>query len=70
MELVTIDEKRCRGCELCRQACPKGALAPAAELNADGYHPMQLQGENGCTGCAMCALMCPHVAITRVVRPK
>ncbi len=66
---VVIDEKYCKGCELCAAACPKGLLALDEEhLNSKGYHPAHLTGE-GCTGCALCAIACPDAAIT-VYREK
>ena len=37
-----IDIERCKGCELCRDACPQDVLALAEELNAKGYRPVVL----------------------------
>ncbi|MBP8949879.1 MAG: 4Fe-4S binding protein, partial [Candidatus Promineofilum sp.] len=39
---VVIDIERCKGCELCRDACPQDVLALAEELNAKGYRPVIL----------------------------
>lgn len=65
MPKVTINEERCRGCELCTTACPKHIISLAkAKLNAAGYHPAEVTDQSQCIGCAMCARMCPHVAIT------
>ncbi len=65
MAKITIDEKICKGCEMCVRACPKHLIALSKELiNAKGYHPAQLTDESQCTGCASCAAMCPDVAIT------
>lgn len=62
---VIIDTERCKGCELCRDACPPGVLALADELNGKGYHPVfLLDPDHDCTGCALCATVCPDGCIT------
>ena len=51
---------RCKGCELCVQACPMGVLAVDTEkVNVKGYHPIGAVNPDKCTGCASCAVMCP-----------
>ncbi|HET7770125.1 MAG TPA: ferredoxin family protein [Chloroflexota bacterium] len=62
---VAIDRERCKGCGLCVEACPRGALRLSTELNAGGYRPAELPSEAAvrCTGCAVCGLVCPDVAI-------
>ncbi len=62
---VTIQTDRCKGCGLCVQACPQHVLAFAADFNARGYRPVQLdEREHACTGCGVCALVCPDVVFT------
>lgn len=40
MAKVTVNEDRCKGCELCVAACPKGIMKlDKAKLNTKGYHP-------------------------------
>ncbi len=61
---IEVDERYCKGCEICAQACPKGLIHMSQDrFTAKGYHPAELTGE-GCTGCAICALVCPEAAIT------
>ncbi|MGF1505075.1 MAG: 4Fe-4S dicluster domain-containing protein [Chloroflexi bacterium] len=63
---ITIDQDRCKGCELCTGVCPKDVLVMDNDtLNAKGYHPALLQDPDElCTGCAQCAVICPDVCIT------
>jgi len=65
MSKITIREERCKGCELCVDACPKKILKLAEDkINAKGYHPVSMTDESKCTQCAACATMCPDVVIT------
>ena len=64
MRKVVIDEDKCKGCELCVNACPKGVLELAGErMNIKGFHPASLKDEESCISCAFCAMMCPDVCI-------
>ncbi len=66
MPTIRVDEKYCKGCELCLDACPRRIIElDMSRLNAKGYHPAGLKkgSEDKCTGCASCAAMCPDCAI-------
>jgi 2-oxoglutarate ferredoxin oxidoreductase subunit delta len=68
---ITIDEARCKGCELCITACPKALISPAAYVTARGYHPAVLTDPTfACTGCLLCATVCPEAAITVYREPR
>lgn len=61
---ITIDEDRCKGCELCTSVCPKNLIVMASYFSARGYRPARLADPNGmCTGCLLCSTICPDVAI-------
>ncbi|MEO0077599.1 MAG: 4Fe-4S binding protein [candidate division WOR-3 bacterium] len=60
---VTIDKNRCKGCDLCTHACPKGVLAMSKEINNKGYFFASVVNQPVCIGCRFCAFTCPEVAI-------
>ena len=62
---IVVDVERCKGCALCRGACPHGVIEIADELNGKGYRPVMLvDPDSRCTGCALCAVVCPDAGIT------
>jgi 2-oxoglutarate ferredoxin oxidoreductase subunit delta len=66
-----IDTDRCKGCELCVGACPKGVLAlDTSVVNRLGHHPVRLTNEDACTSCVLCARICPDAVFTVYARPR
>ena len=62
---IVIDAERCKGCELCRPACPQSVIQLAESLNTNGYRPAAFVDPTlSCTGCALCAVVCPDGCIT------
>lgn len=64
MAKVSFQEELCKGCELCRQVCPRGIIEMGEHINSMGYHPARVVDEKKCVGCAFCAMMCPDVVIS------
>lgn len=67
---ITIDESRCKGCELCASVCPRQLIAMADRINRLGYRPAEFRQPEetegkwkGCTGCTVCGVICPDCAI-------
>lgn len=63
MAKVVFNEERCKGCELCINACPKKIIHLADHFNANGFRPAEVTNMAECIGCAFCARMCPDVVI-------
>ena len=62
---VVVDAERCKGCDLCVEACPSDVLSPSpCEVNAKGYRYVFVKDPEGCIGCANCGLVCPDGCLT------
>lgn len=53
---VSVNEKWCKGCEICVAFCPKQALT-MENGKVKVIHP------ESCTGCQLCEIYCPDFAI-------
>lgn len=60
---VVFDIQKCKGCELCIEACKEDALVLSEKLNNKGYKYV-IANNDLCTGCVNCALVCPDAVIT------
>jgi 2-oxoglutarate ferredoxin oxidoreductase subunit delta len=55
---LEIEPRRCKGCGVCVQSCPKGVLVLNAEGKADAKEIAQ------CIFCGICEQRCPDFAIS------
>ena len=60
---VIINIDKCKGCELCIEACPEETLALSGKINQKGYR-YAITVNHTCTGCVKCAIVCPEGIIT------
>lgn len=65
MSRISVDQRFCKGCGLCVDACPQQIMVlNMQEISPKGYHPAYCSNPEACTSCLSCAQMCPDVAIT------
>jgi 2-oxoglutarate ferredoxin oxidoreductase subunit delta len=55
---IVIEIEKCKGCEVCLDACPNQVLALSPRVNSKGYH-YTVKVNSDCTGCANCAVVAP-----------
>ena len=61
---IIIDVKRCKGCGLCIDACPKKHIRLAEQEDSRGVRVACFKDRDECTGCGFCYIVCPDVAVT------
>ncbi len=61
--MITVNEKLCKGCNLCTEFCPKKVYKESGELSKKSVHVPVPINQDKCTKCGLCALMCPDQAI-------
>jgi len=66
---IEVDIERCKGCNVCVNACPTGVLTLSKAVNAKGYPYSFMLNPDACIGCASCGYVCPDGCI-RVYKIK
>ncbi|MCZ7395869.1 MAG: 4Fe-4S binding protein [Candidatus Methanoperedens sp.] len=71
-KLLDYDYKRCNGCGICFEVCPKKAieLGPVIEIATGLDAPPVIIDHTKCSFCGMCAAFCPVRAINMSVNEK
>ncbi|MCP4726448.1 MAG: ferredoxin family protein [bacterium] len=60
---IFIDERLCKGCDICVELCGKDVFTVSEQINKKGYYvPLPTKIEN-CSGCMICELICPEIAV-------
>lgn len=63
---IYVDEAMCKGCNLCIEFCPKGALSSSDKMNKKAVFPPKVDVAK-CNVCGTCTLYCPDFALFKVV---
>ncbi len=61
---VKIEEKFCKGCDICVYFCPKEVLELSEERNEKGYNVAEVVKPEECIQCGLCEENCPDLAIS------
>ncbi len=71
-KLLDYDYKRCSGCGICVEVCPKKAieLGPLIEIATGLEAPPVIIDHTKCSFCGMCAAFCPVKAVRMTVNDK
>lgn len=60
---VTVDQDRCKGCNLCVEVCPNKLFVSGGPLNAQGHRVVVMIDTPYCTACLDCVQICPDNAL-------
>ena len=66
---IEIEIEKCKGCELCVDACPQDVIRLKDRVNSKGYHYAYMEYPEKCTACTNCALVCPDgvISVYRII---
>jgi len=67
--VIVVDIQRCKGCQVCVDACPTEVIGMSQEVNSKGFRYAFMADADACIGCSNCAIVCPDGVIT-VYRKK
>ncbi|MDK1031895.1 MAG: 4Fe-4S binding protein [Planctomycetia bacterium] len=63
MAEIRVLSEYCKGCGLCIEVCPRGALVVSDEILPSGIRPVKAEASVECSGCTLCCIVCPDAAI-------
>ncbi len=61
---VEVDERLCKGCNICVYRCPVDVLELSERRNEKGYNVAEVKSPDDCIHCRVCEKNCPDFAIT------
>jgi 4Fe-4S ferredoxin len=67
---LTLDKKRCVGCQICSLACPKEAIKLEKQPKTEGQKTKHAKVDIDlakCTFCGICDITCPYGAMTLTI---
>ncbi len=70
---LTLDKKRCAGCQICSLACPKNAITLEKQPKVQGEKAKKAKVDIDmakCTFCGVCDVTCPYGAIKVTLNDK
>lgn len=60
---ITVDQERCKGCDLCLNLCPAKVFQESDQTNTRGFKSRIPALKEQCTSCGLCQYFCPERAI-------
>lgn len=60
---IKVEKERCKGCQYCIKACPKGAVSLSGERNGQGVEFVKVDPDQ-CVECGTCYTVCPDLVFT------
>jgi 2-oxoglutarate ferredoxin oxidoreductase subunit delta len=67
---IYIDEKLCKGCDICVELCPKDVFTISEQINQQGYYIPIPTSIDVCTRCMLCELICPELAVILKIKEE
>lgn len=61
---IILDDRFCKGCNLCVQVCPQKLFSLGEKRSRGGYRMPEVGHEKECSGCLLCEMTCPDLALT------
>ncbi|MBM4240455.1 MAG: 4Fe-4S dicluster domain-containing protein [Euryarchaeota archaeon] len=62
--MITIDEKLCKGCNICIELCPRQVYEESKTIDSKGVLIPIPKYLEECRKCELCTLLCPDQAIS------
>ncbi len=63
---IYIDQRLCKGCDICVELCGKSVFTVSDKINQKGYYVPVPVNASDCSGCMICELICPEMAVVVV----